>query len=37
MKGDFETKEDVEKITADMYCALELVEFLKKFDKTIIK
>lgn len=34
-KGDFETKEDVEKITADMNRALEFVEFLKEFEKTI--
>lgn len=32
-KGDFETKEDVEKITADMNRALEFVEFLKEFEK----
>ena len=34
-KGDFESKEDVEEITADMYRALEFVEFLKEFEKTI--
>ena len=33
-RGDFETKEDVEKITADMNKALEFVEFLKEFEKT---
>lgn len=34
-KGDFETKEDVEKITADMNRALGFVEFLKEFEKTV--
>ena len=34
-RGDFETKEDVEKITADMYKALEFVDFLKEFEKII--
>lgn len=33
-RGDFETKEDIEEITADMYRALEFVEFLKEFEKT---
>ena len=33
-RSDFETKEDVEKITADMHRALEFVEFLKEFEKT---
>ena len=33
-QGDFETKEDVEKITADMNRALEFVEFLKELEKT---
>lgn len=35
-KGDFETREDVEQYTADMYKAIDFVEFLKEFEKTII-
>ena len=34
-KGDFESKEDIEAITADMNRALNFVEFLKKFNETI--
>lgn len=35
-KGDFETREDVEQYAADMNKALDFVEFLKEFEKTII-